>query len=79
MIYIELFNTQEIIKIYILLEKKLVFFIEYWKLNICYYDFLTIIFPFKYQYQIISILHKDKLNIKNTIILINIDNGLINI
>ena len=68
--------------------------------------FLTVIFPFKYQYQIISILHKEifyylnnklpfifginesyndnflqnnNLNIKDTIILIDIDNGLINI
>ena len=106
--YIKLFSSQEIIDIlrYILLEKKMVFFssnIE--NLTYVIMSFLTIIFPFKYQYQIISILHKEKfhylnnkspfiyginesfnenffqnnnLNIKDTIILINIDNGLIN-
>ena len=107
--YIKLFSTQEIIEIlrYILLEKKMVFFssnIE--NLTYVIMIFLTMIFPFKYQYQIISILHKEifyylnnklpfifginesyndnflqnnNLNIKDTIILIDIDNGLINI
>ena len=60
--YIKLFSTQEIIEIlrYILLEKKMVFFssnIE--NLTYVIMIFLTMIFPFKYQYQIISILHKE--------------------
>ena len=107
--YIKLFSTQEIIEIlrYILLEKKIVFFssnIE--NLTYVIMIFLSMIFPFKYQYQIISILYKEifyylnnklpfifginesyndnflqnnNLNIKDTIILIDIDNGLINI
>ena len=62
--YIKFFCSQEIIDIlrYILLENKLVFFSSYIE-NLT--SFLTIFFPFKYQYQIISILHKEKFHYLN--------------
>ncbi len=106
--YIKFFSSQNIIEIltYILLETKMIFFSSNIE-NLTYVImlFLNMIFPFKYQYQIISILYKEKfhylnnkspfiyginesfnenflqnnnLNIKDTIILIDIDNGLIN-
>ena len=105
--YYKLFSSQEILEIlkYILLEKKIIFFssnIE--NLTYIIMIFLSMIFPLKYQYLIISILHKEifhlinnklpyifginesykdnflqinNLNIKDSIILIDIDNGLI--
>ena len=106
--YIKFFSSQNIIEIltYILLETKMIFFSSNIE-NLTYVImlFLNMIFPFKYQYQIISILHKEKfhylnnkspfiyginesfnenflqnnnLNIKDAIILIDIDNGLFN-
>ena len=106
--YIKFFSSQNIIEIltYILLETKMIFFSSNIE-NLTYVImlFLNMIFPFKYQYQIISILYKEKfhylnnkspfiyginesfnenflqnnnLNIKDAIILIDIDNGLFN-